>query len=318
MMGGLVGIAALVAALPGTAGSVAGKRVLFIDSYNDDYAWSADISRAVVSVIEPSGAVLEIFRMDTKNHPDEDYKQHKAAEVAALIEKYAPDLVIACDDNASQYVVAPRLRNSQLPVVFCGINWDAAKYGFPATNVTGMVEVCPYPDLFNILKAAGGARDRVAMLVPDNETERADVVGAAMTGVSFREVRFVKTFDEWKDAYLDLQGKVDLVLVGNNAGITGWDDAEAERFVTMHTVTLTASYNTWMAPFVAVTLAKVGSEQGRWAAEAALKILRGAKPSDLPIAHNVQYSMILNTRMAALSKFRIPQAYFKAASKVVD
>ena len=31
--------------------------------------------------------------------------------------------------------------DADLPVVFCGVNWDAATYGYPFKNATGIVEV---------------------------------------------------------------------------------------------------------------------------------------------------------------------------------
>ena len=49
--------------------------------------------------------------------------------------------MIASDDNAQKYLVVPYLKGTQVPVIFNGVNWDASAYGFPTSNVTGMIEV---------------------------------------------------------------------------------------------------------------------------------------------------------------------------------
>jgi ABC-type uncharacterized transport system substrate-binding protein len=301
------------------AGEFSGKKVLLIDSYNEDYAWSADITRAARSVIDPSGAAMRIVRMDTKNRQDEAYKTRKGLEIKALIEADRPDVVIACDDNASKYVIAPFFRGSDIPVVFCGINWDASKYGFPAKNVTGMLEYNSFSDLLAILHAAGGDSDRVGVLAPDNESERADMEAAnTILGIKFAQVRYVRTFAQWKTAYAEMQDTLDMLLVYNNAGIAGWDDVEAARVVASQTRALTGSFNLWMAPYAAIIYARVGSEQGRWAGQAALRILGGANPSDIPVTHNKEDILLVNSRLAGMAKFKLPPPYLQAAAKVID
>jgi ABC-type uncharacterized transport system substrate-binding protein len=319
----LAGLAFIIVASAGTgvaqAQDLHGRKVLFIDSYDESYPWSADITRAIRSVMDEAGVSLRISRMKTKSNSAEEYIITKGVELKVLINSYQPDVVIACDDNAARYVVAPYLRNTATPVVFCGINWDAGKYGFPADNVTGMVEFNPVAEIIAILKAAGGNPERIGVLAPDNETERADIVGAKeMLGVTFRHVRHVQTFAEWKAAYVDLQGKVDMLVVQNNAGIAGWDDAEAARVVNAATTTLTASFNPWMAPYAAVIYAKIGTEQGRWAAQTALRILDGAKPADIPLAHNKENALLINARLHRMSPLKIPPAYFAAAAQVIE
>ncbi len=69
-----------------------------------------------------------------------------------MIDSWQPDVVIASDDNASKYLIAPYYKGGDLPFVFCGLNWDASVYGFPAKNVTGMVEVAQIPQLLEVLK----------------------------------------------------------------------------------------------------------------------------------------------------------------------
>lgn len=57
--------------------------------------------------------------LDAK-HQSADNLKAKGLEIANLIPLSQPDIVIAADDAASQYVVLPYLRNSRIPVVYIG------------------------------------------------------------------------------------------------------------------------------------------------------------------------------------------------------
>jgi len=63
------------------------------------------------------------------------------------------------DDNAAKYVVEAYFKDADVPFVFCGVNWTADEYGFPYSNVTGIVEVAPIgPMLEEAVEMTGGAR----------------------------------------------------------------------------------------------------------------------------------------------------------------
>lgn len=315
----LLSALAMICCCTAQAAPLGGKRVLLIDSYNDDYEWSADLTRAVRSIIEPTGASLHVARMDTKNHSEEEFKQAKALEMKALIEAYRPDVVIACDDNASKYVIAPYFKNSDLPIVFCGVNLDASKYGFPTRNITGVIEYNSFNELHDILRSAGGNPERFGVLSPDNESEGAEMEASARKlGVRFSHVRYVRTFAEWKAAFVEMQDLVDMLLIYNNAGIVGWNDAEAAALVASRTKILTATFALWMTPYAVIAYAREGAEQGRLAAQMAEQILRGATPAELPITHNREDTLWVNARLAPLSKFKLPPAFFDAAAKVIE
>jgi hypothetical protein len=119
----------------------ADKKVLFIDSYHVGYDWSDGVVDGVRQVLKDTETELRIFRMDTKRNQSEAFKRGAALQAKALIESFQPDVVIASDDNASKYLIQPYYRDADLPVVFCGVNWDASVYGYPYANATGMVEV---------------------------------------------------------------------------------------------------------------------------------------------------------------------------------
>jgi ABC-type uncharacterized transport system substrate-binding protein len=279
----------------------ADKKVLLIDSYNVGYAWSDDITAAAGKVLADK-ADLKIVHLDSKNNFGEDQKIAAAQKIKSEIDDYKPDVLIACDDNACKYVIVPYYKDTSMPVVFCGINWDASKYGFPCGNVTGMLEVSVVRPLMSQLKKTN--REEASML-QDKFNLKLDT-------------KLVKTFEQWKAAYMDAQDNGDMLIFINYAGINGWDDAAAKQFVQSNAKIPSGSFHAFVAPFVLVTYAKLGSEQGAYAANTALKILDGASPKDFPIVGNSTGRFYINTELAKKLGVSFSPETMKVASIVGD
>jgi ABC-type uncharacterized transport system substrate-binding protein len=313
---------ALVAGQAGAAQDFAGKRILFIDSYHDGYTWSDGTLAGVRSVLDGSGAELRVVRMDTKRNKSDEFKASAAEKVKAVIDSYKPDVVIASDDNASKYVIKPYYKDAALPFVFCGVNWDASGYGFPYSNVTGMVEVAAVDELFALLgRLARG--DRIGYLAADVFTAQKEKKKIESTfDMTFSEVHFANSLSEWQSAYRELQSKVDIVLVGNAVGIDDWDADSAARFVERNAKVPSGAIHPHMTGLALVGYTKVAEEQGEWAAQAALRILGGTSPAAIPIARNKQGRLTINARIAErLHASSIPAALselMESADEVIE
>ena len=295
----------------------AAKRVLYVDSYHSGYEWSDGILEGIRSVLDNSDIDLKIFHMDTKRNPDESYKKSAALRAKELIASFQPDVVIASDDNASKYLIMPYFKDAGLPFVFCGVNYNADEYGFPYSNVTGMLEVPPALKLVYSLKYFKRIVT-VGYLASDTLTERKD---GSYTKRDVREdyiENYVKTFDQWKMAFNQLQNRVDVLIVGNNAGIKGWDDAEAKRFALENTRIPTGCLLDWMAPVAFLGATRSATEQGAYAATTALKILNGTSPSMIPIVGNTQANIIINMKIAKKLGLKIPKSFIKIASRLIE
>jgi ABC-type uncharacterized transport system substrate-binding protein len=295
----LAALGLLLAASAGPASAQAGKKVLFINSYHQGYEWSDGIEQGAAKVLRASGAEVEFFRMDTKRNNDEKSKKAAGLAAKAQIEKVKPALVIVSDDNAVKYVLEPYYKNGGIPFVFCAVNWDASPYGLPYKNATGMIEVALTTQLVDKLREYAKGQ-RVGFLTVDNETERVEQKAyREQLKLKFAEERLVKTFAEFKAAFLELQGKVDVLLLGNYAGITGWNDAEAKAFVEASTRIPSGAMYDFMMPYAMLGLTKIATEQGVWAGGAAVKILGGTSPSAIPLARNKEGQIMVNVRLAA-------------------
>ncbi len=293
-----------------------GKKVLYLDSYNSDYAWSAGILDGITAGLKGSGVTFDVLHMDTKNNPSADFAKQAALNAKAYIEKTRPDVVIASDDNATRLVIMPYFKDAALPVVHLGLNWDASIYGMPYTNTTGMIEVSHVKELVaRLLEYAKGRK--VGFITGDSETERKELkYYKLLFNLEFASEKFVTTFADWKVAYKEMAGSVDAIFFGNNAAIKGWDAQEAASLVGSVTKIPTGTINGYVMPFAMIGMVKPPEEFGVWGAQTALRILGGAAPSSIPSTQNKQTKFQLNVKLASAAGIVFKPALIKNATIV--
>jgi ABC-type uncharacterized transport system substrate-binding protein len=276
----------------------AGKRILHIDSYHEGYEWSDGIVNGIQSILKNTGVEIKVHRMDTKRNPSEDFKKEAALKAKTVIEQFRPHVTIVSDDNASKYLVMPYYRNGNLPFVFCGVNWDASKYGYPYKNATGMVEMDPMEEMLRYFDRFAGGRN-IAYISGDTYS---DSIIAKNLSCRFLDgkmsIYMVKTFSEYKAVCLKAQKENDALILNNNVGIPDWNQEEAVRFAEEQLTVPTSTTNPWMVELTLFAMAKLPEEQGAWAAKTALRILDGVSPSEIPLAYNTMAVLTINMRIA--------------------
>lgn len=303
------------------------KKVLVVHSYHSGYEWTDGINKGILDTfgagIDENGQVdtskstviLQIVYMDTKRKNTDPAMKKSALEIKQLIDSWKPDAVITSDDNAVRHLIVPYFRNTPLAFIFCGVNWDAQEYGFPCSNVTGMIEVQLIDQILKVLKEYARG-DRISFIKGDDDSARKEADFFEKRFKIELDRRFVKDFAEWKDQYLLLQDESDMILVGNYASIKGWNDDEAKRFIHDHTKIPTGNWDAWMAPFCLVTFANNPHEQGEWAARTALRILNGEKPGNIPIAFNQKAKIVLNMPLAKKMDILFPMELIEQSTFV--
>ena len=293
-----------------TSSEEAKKKVLFVNSYHKGYLWSDNIEKALFQTLniidKPDGSLdsshsnvtLKVFRMDTKLNQSEAFMTQAALTAKTLIDEWQPDVVIACDDNASKYLIAPYYKDASLPFVFCGVNWDASVYGFPTNNITGMIEVMPYRHNIGLLKQyAKGSR--VGYIGSNTFSERKNIDYVRdKENIVFDDGKLVDTFDEWKKEYLRLQSSVDMLVWFNPIGIRGWDNTEAIAYIQENTRIPTGTTSDHEIIYALIGTAKLAAEQGIWSGRAALRILAGEPPSSIPVTRNRHTQVYVNQKLA--------------------
>jgi ABC-type uncharacterized transport system substrate-binding protein len=295
----------------------AADKCLFISSYHTGYAWSDGVESGLRETLNGKCEIKQ-FDMDSKRQKDEVSKKAAAEKARELIEHWKPDVVITADDNAAKYIIKPFFKDHQLPFVFCGINWNVDEYGFPYNNTTGMVEVAPIDVLFDNARHIQGGAHQAIYIGAKTLTEKKNLKrferAAEKHGIIMKH-RLVNTTKEWMSAYEEAQS-FDFVVIGSNSGINDWNTESVSDYVVKVTKTLSLTNHGWMMPFTILGLTKIPEEHGEWAALAALAILDGTKPIDIPIVSNRKWDIWINDAILEHSGIRFPESLQRKAKKV--
>ena len=283
-------------------------KCLFVSSYHPGYAWSDGVQRGIRSTLEGKCEIMQ-FNMDTKRNKHPEHMRKTGLEVKQLIDSWKPDIVITADDNAAKYVIQAHFKDHEIPFVFCGINWTADEYGFPYSNVTGMVEVAPiYPLL-----------EKVKDLIPD--AKRAIYLGADTVTEKKNLDRFEKalgkydihldsaladTMYDWLNSYSRAQ-QYDFIIVGSNSGIHDWNSGHVINTIKRGSKKLSVTNHDWMMPYTMLGFTKVPEEQGEWAAQAALSILAGVEISKIAIIPNRKWDIWTNSSLLQAGNILLPE-----------
>lgn len=289
---------------------------LYVSSYHSGYEWNDGIERGIEKVLTGK-CELDRFYMDTKRNTDAEFAETMALAAKQHIESTAPDIVIACDDNASKYLVMPYYRDADLPIVFCGINWTVNNYEYPYSNVTGIVEISPIKPLLNHVMETLGKVKRAVYLGPDVISQRKEFELNrqiyAKQGIEISAI-FVKTMAEWKEGFLQGQ-KADFLVIGNNGGINDWDQGQVIDFLKNNSRKLTVTNYDWMAEYTILTMSKTADEQGEWAAATALAVLDGENIKEIPIVVNRRWNIFINNKLLEQTNIKLPEDLIHKAIK---
>ncbi len=302
-----------------TPDQYAGKKIFFLDSYHKEYEWSAGIKNGFLSRLYETGIHLNSFYMDAKRENSPDRLKKIGQKAYQELVQFKPDVIIACDDAAQKYVIFPYLREQTIPVVFCGVNWDASEYGYPAPNITGMIEEEPIGRLIVLLQQFAKGR-RLGYIAGNTLTQQKLVEFYHQHYFQKRltRIRLVDSMAEWKDAVVKMQDSADILILSNYSGIQNWDSGQAVRFIEKHNILPTGGMLDFMAPYAIFVLDRIPEEQGSYAASTALRILNGTPASQIPIEKNKLFRLTLNLPMAEASNITIPYTVLKQAEKLIQ
>lgn len=319
-----VSLLALASALAFSASSFAQSNnkpsCLYVASYHVGYAWSDGIERGLRERLQEQCNITE-FYMDTKRRKDSDDIVAAGHAAYKLIQNLKPDVVITSDDNAAKYLIVPHLVDKDIPVVFSGINWTVDEYGFPASNVTGIVEIAPIKPM--LMEGVSTAN------IPANHPVRIAYLGASTLSEikNYNRVKataeklemsvdriLAENFDEWKAGFT-LAQTYDLVVMGSSSGIAKFSEVQAAAFAKANTKTLSLTNHEWMMPYSAIGYTKVAEEQGEWAAASTIAILNGVRAIDIPLVTNRRWDTWTNEALLKGAGIDLDQSNLIGAKK---
>lgn len=300
-----------------TPSAYSASKCLYISSYHIGYAWSDAVEQGMRKKLDGHCEIRQ-FNMDTKRNKDTNYIQMKAATVRRQIDDWQPDVVITSDDNAAKYVIQKFFKDAKTPFVFCGVNWTVQEYGFPYSNVTGIVEVAPLKVMLsNALKYSNNARQAVyigANTLTEKKNLKRLQIASQKLGIELEGV-LVSNASDWKEAYEEAQLSGFIVL-GSHSGINDWENDQIKEFAISKAKRLVVTNHEWMMPYSSIGFTKIPQEQGDWAAQAAIEILNGTSPADIPIVANRQWDLWVNNSQLKQTGIKLPRKLLSKAKKL--
>jgi len=299
---------------------VAGSRLLVVHSYHPEYPWVAAINEGIEATLAGSGVEHEVFYMDTKRHTETAWKVSAGQRAAERVAAYRADIVITADDDAQEYFGRLYV-DTPLPLVFCGVNADPSKYGYPAANVTGIIERAHFAQTLELGRRLRPIR-RVALL-SCNDTTSAGALGfmrAELTDVEITETQLVNTFAEWQAQFLRLSQSADAVAVymyhtlHDGVSETSLAPDAVMAWTAQHTTVPTLGFFEFgVRDGLLCGVVESGNEHGTRAAAYALQILQGTPVEALPITKATVGTTMFNRATAACLGLELPETLTRGA-----
>ena len=282
-----------------------GKKVLVVMSYDDSSDAELKIKEGIASVL--TEAQIKYFFMDTKNSPQNG--SDMAREAYKLYQEFHPDAVITADDNAQSFFVLPYLMGKvETPIVFCGVNDDAGKYGYPTGQITGVLEKKHYQEGISFAQLIVPEIQQIGVIYKENASNIANIaqINKEMSRypVAIVDFKAVRTTQELNGAIAELEEKADALLVLNLAGITDENGASVNDNQGMELVAMRSrkptigSSKREIDSGLLCGVAKLNTEQGLLAATMVKEIFAGKAVADIPVAWNRNGQRVINVTTA--------------------
>ena len=294
------------------------KKVLYVNSYHSGFSWSDIISKTIEKTLKGSDLKidLKIIEMNTKLNKSEKFKIKAGLKVKRLIESFKPDVVIISDDNAAKYLIVPYYLNSSLPFVFCGINGSAKVYNFAKKNVTGMLEVTLMPQLIDVIKKYTKG-NRIVYFNDDSFTSRKQVLTFEKSIKMKIKTYFIKSKKELERHFLKAQKEADILILGGFSSLEETISKEyLKQYIVKNTIIPSIAWYKVASEFSLLTFSNKAEEQGEWAAQRALDILKGKKISEIKIVKNKKAKIYINVTLMKKLKIVLPLSLLENASIV--
>ncbi len=284
-------------------------KVLAVISYAPDYEFAREEQEGIASVLSDTCRIKYVY-LNTKK--DIAAGPQKAKEAYELYKTFCPDGVIAADDDAQSMFVVPYLKDKvKTPVMFCGVNAAPEKYGYPASNVSGILERHQVSQTLAFAKQLIPSIRTFGFMAYDSLSGRSILVNFHQEEKSFPlklvEAHFPKTLDEAENIVKKLRPLCDILYMPTMQGLK--DDkgnALSEKDIIpamarIFTKPIVSGNHYNIRYGILCGVVKTGQEQGATAAEMLLKAMEGTPVSQIPITRNRLGKAIINvTVMKAL------------------
>jgi len=277
-------------------------KVLVVMSYEEDFLWDVEIRKGVEKVLSAT-CDITYFYMNTYKNPEGG--EQKAREAYILYQEFQPDGVIVSDDNAQLFFTIPYLRDKvKTPVMFCGVNEEPEKYGYPASNVSGVLEHYLIDESVAFAKQLIPSIATFGFIMKESSTSK-----AVFKQIQREQNTYMAKFVSFKEATslmecvtmtADLRKDCDVIFISSLSGIPDekgnpLTDMQAFAIIRKTFGKPVLGHNIYHVRFGALCgVSQSGEEQGSSAAEMLHKAMQGTPVSEIPLKTNNQGKRMIN------------------------
>ena len=274
------------------------KKIFYVNSYHPGYGSSDQVQEGIVENIDTTIYAFEMAYLNAKKASEAELANN-AETIWNQIKSNSPDLLIVSDDNAVQSIVVPHLKELDIPILFCGVNWSAEKYNLPFNQVSGMLEILPVEASLDLIKKSGWKYSKITILSENSagEIKNKETLTPLLTNRGLEvNYQMVDDFDAWKRGFKESQSdSSNIVFLPTNGAIKNWNNQDATSWVQEHLVVPVFTCDDFMVPYATFGLTKVAKEQGEWVVKRAIEILeKKIEINNLSVANNSQFECFLN------------------------
>lgn len=314
-------------------------RILILHSYATDYPWVRDVNVGLKRVLDTHAYSVRWHYMDTKRHPYPEFMRRAASMAKLLIAQWEPQVIIAIDDNAQQWVAREYAGRDDIAVVFAGVGGEPEDYGYVGqANVTGILERMPLTAIRDTLlrihhnrgKTQGqlGSQGQQAQPAPrllnisdsspSANSNRRQLMAFDWSPALLVESIEAHTLADWQQAVESAAGRADFLFVTNYHTLRRSTDddsivpsAEVAAWTEAHTELLTVgAWGFFVEDGGMLSIGVSPYEQGEVAAGMAVDIIdNGSLPADLPIRSTSQFIVYLRGTAMRAKGVTLPAIY---------
>jgi putative ABC transport system substrate-binding protein len=290
-----------------------------------------------IGVIRPgssAGPILDSFRqglrelgyLDGKNIIIEyryaEGKLDRLPDLVAAIVRLKPDVIVV---GSTRVAEAAKQATSTIPIVVFGGDIVGAglvsSLARPGGNVTGLTSISP--DLsgkrLELLKDAVPKVSRVGVLWypgrDEDEVKQTEIAGRAF-GIAIQsvQVQSVKGFDS---AYAAMKRERANGIILIQGGFTLFHRKQLAELAAKNRLASMCEQSTWTDDGCLMSYGPSQTDRMRRAATYVDKILKGAKPADLPVEQPTKFELVINLKTANQIGLTIPQKVLARADRVI-
>jgi len=281
---------------------------------------------------------VEAFRQGLREHGYEEGKNivvehrytesrlERVAEIASEFVRLKVDVIVTSLDVAT---AAVKQQTQTIPIVMA-ISIDPVATGFvsslahPGGNVTGLSTMSPElaAKRLELLREAVPGLSRVAIMwntnVPGNLLEYKQAGDAARSMRLQLQSAEVSSVDDFERAFSALKTGGAQALIVAGSGLTSTNARQIANLAMKHRLPSMVSSRDRVDAGGLIAYGPNLAELWRRSATYVDKILKGAKPGDLPIEQPSKFELIINVKTAKALGLTLPQSLLLRADEVIQ